>query len=297
MKELKFPLYVKWSVTNRCNLRCSHCFHDKYDEKEISINDVEKIVDKLHEWGVIEVLLTGGEPLVRKDLNNIINYIHSKNILIGLATNGMLLNENRAKNLPLDKLSFIQVSLDGHNSSINDNIRGKGVFESVIRNIIDLKKKNINLILAHTINKKNIVYFKEMINLAKSLKVDILRFEIFLPLGQGKLHNNNLFLSRKEIQEFVKVVSNMEVEGLKIEVPNFNSECGCGAGFYTCIINNNLSLSPCDLLPKLSTDIPVNISDLKELWLKSSTFTNWRIKYKQNKLKGCLLIEELYRDS
>jgi MoaA/NifB/PqqE/SkfB family radical SAM enzyme len=98
VKWMKFPLFVKWYITARCNLRCTHCYLTDYS-KQSDLKSILKYVDYLGSKGVYQMNLLGGEPLVREDLELIIQKIKTYKMDLTIATNGLLATPERAKSL------------------------------------------------------------------------------------------------------------------------------------------------------------------------------------------------------
>lgn len=145
MTEGKTLFYIY--ATMSCNLSCVHCYVPSSPnikiKNELSTEEIFKIIDFAHKKNVREIRLTGGEPLIRKDIIDIINYATSKGLFVSIETNGLLISEEFLQSLkdPL-KVSF-GVSLDGP-KEIHEKIRGKGTFDKTVNSIVLLKKYNIN---------------------------------------------------------------------------------------------------------------------------------------------------------
>ena len=92
MNNLKFPLFITWSITSNCNLRCKHCFRSEYECNELEKDTIDKFINLFIEKKVNRIILTGGEPLTSKNLLYIAEKLCGK-IKLGIATNGTLLNE------------------------------------------------------------------------------------------------------------------------------------------------------------------------------------------------------------
>ena len=101
MENLKGPITVGWDITQMCNLRCKHCYATagKRSEKEFSIDKVKQIIDELDSLGTVLIALAGGEPLVRRDIFEIVSYIKSKGMEVFINTNGILIDEDKIKKL------------------------------------------------------------------------------------------------------------------------------------------------------------------------------------------------------
>ena len=123
---------VVWSSTRTCNLNCIHCYSESTAEKhdnELSTAEGKMLIDDLSDFKVPSLLFSGGEPLMRNDIFDLIEYSTSKGLRTVLSTNGTLINEETAQRLKKASISYVGISLDGIGEK-NDEFRGKaGAFE------------------------------------------------------------------------------------------------------------------------------------------------------------------------
>lgn len=146
-------------VTKKCNLRCRMCDYriSSFFQKELTFSDIIKIIDQGKALGMKQLEISGGEPMVRKDIYEIISYATSQGIQVLMMTNGVLIGETEVKKLIEAGLNGIVVSLEGY-QEMNDQIRGKGNYEKAI-NAIKLFKEYSNEIriikIGMTISKYN----------------------------------------------------------------------------------------------------------------------------------------------
>lgn len=129
-------------LTNRCNLRCITCYKNAGEayENELNTKEVKKLLKTNRKNANPKIIISGGEPLLRKDLVDILKYIKKlKFKYVSLITNGTLLNDFITSKIS-KLVDFVQVSLDGSNPLVNDKIRGKGVWIKVVKNLSFLKK-------------------------------------------------------------------------------------------------------------------------------------------------------------
>lgn len=181
-----------WEITKKCNLSCLHCISAKGSRKELETDKALQVVEILSNLGCKEIYLTGGEPLIRKDIFKILERCKEKNIKIGLLTNGTLINNKNIKEIK----SFVKeigISLDGASPGINDKIRGKGTFTKIIKAISIIKNNQIPLSLYVTINNLNIGDIENILKLTLSLGIKFIRInEISL---RGRAYKNRKILS------------------------------------------------------------------------------------------------------
>ncbi|MGC8943071.1 MAG: radical SAM protein [Caldisericia bacterium] len=210
MKEFGF----QWHITDFCNLRCKHCYQERFDkEKELSFEKMKFIIDKISDSLTerkISVNITGGEPFLREDILEIISYINQKENFkeINIITNGTVLTEDLAKNLnKIKKFKYLKISIESNNEEKNDFIRGKGNLKKVIKNIELFKnlsdKKVILMITLTTLNYKDLISFFEF---SKNLNVDQIILERFVPLGRG-LKIFDYYLKKDEWKEVLREIT------------------------------------------------------------------------------------------
>lgn len=292
MDNLNFPLFITWSITSNCNLRCKHCFRDEYNCNELTKDKIDELVELLISKKVNRIILTGGEPLTSKNLLYIAEKLAGK-IKIGIATNGTLLTESLITKLKKYKIKDYQISLDGATEYFNDSIRGEGIYKKVLKSINLLKKHKCNITLAMTVNSLNYDdIYNHSISLAKNLEIKKMRIEYYIPI------NKNNQLKTISIDKMMRLEQKLTEEkgDIKLQLPSINQTYGCGAGIYNCVINSDLSISPCDLLThKYRTKILENINLFQKYWLEDSTFIEWRKKMSclscKNQYK-CLALED-----
>jgi MoaA/NifB/PqqE/SkfB family radical SAM enzyme len=181
-RRLRTPTSIVFFITNKCNARCRHCFYWKElnkNEKEMEVKDIKKIANSLKDsYGLV---ITGGEPFLRKDIYEICKSFENKIKTLRIATNGLMTNTiyETVKKITTT-LNFnhvdIQISLDGA-KEVHNSIRGvKGSFDSAIKTIKKLKslnKKNLDIQIITAINKRNHTKLKEFINDIAHLKSQI----------------------------------------------------------------------------------------------------------------------------
>lgn len=136
-------------LTNRCNLKCIHCCADAADEnsevyrREMSTQEWTGIIDKIVDIEPGGIVLTGGEPLLRKDFFEIIRYLRSKyNGKVALATNATLINDDNVK-LLAELIDKFDISIDGVDEESCSIVRGKGAYDKVINSVHLLKKNDV----------------------------------------------------------------------------------------------------------------------------------------------------------
>jgi MoaA/NifB/PqqE/SkfB family radical SAM enzyme len=127
---------VKWDITYNCNLECLHC--DRYLcrglFKEMNTEEALAVLDRLKEMGAREIVLSGGEPILRKDIFQIIEYALDKRMNVYLSTNGTLLTGEISEKIVSLGVKEVMISFDGSTAQTHDTMRGKKIFDQVKKN-------------------------------------------------------------------------------------------------------------------------------------------------------------------
>ena len=156
-------------VTNACNLKCIHCYLGDIDaRRELPLEDIKRVVDQYSDIGGEYLAISGGEPFVRKDLMEIVEYASSQPLFISILSNGILITDETAKKLSQYNIREVQISLDGAKSETHDAFRGmKGAQKAAIRAIEALRREGIKVNIATVVNRLNVNELAEIIDFCK----------------------------------------------------------------------------------------------------------------------------------
>ena len=183
----KRPVVV-WNITRRCNLKCLHCYAHARNipfDNELTTMEGKKLIDDLAGFGVPVLLISGGEPLARKDLPELAAYAVEKGMRAVISTNGTLITPQMAGTLKNIGLSYVGISLDGM-EEINDRFRGvKGAFRSALKGIENCKKAGIKVGLRFTINKINVGEIPDLFKLIEENDIPRICFYHLVYAGRG----------------------------------------------------------------------------------------------------------------
>lgn len=167
-------------ITSKCNLRCKHCYNNRYFESKEDSFDYTEFLEIIKNYKLERIHILGGEPLLSPYLFDIVEYANLKNITVSINTNGTYLDETMFRRLSAYKnIDQITVSLDGGVAADNDIIRGKGTYEKVVGNLLKCKtvKTHVQINLACVItdnNIDNIIRFKDLDVQYKCLMLSIM---------------------------------------------------------------------------------------------------------------------------
>lgn len=277
---LSAPLTIFMELTKQCNLNCKHCFRDNNDSKNLCTDDWFYIIDQLYDYGVCSVKITGGEPFLRTDLKNILQYLDHYAIDYIVFTNGFFIEDNIDWLKELTHLKCIRVSIDG-TEKINDIIRGAGSWERAISSIFLLEKHCIPCEINYTITKQN---YKDLPGLSKELRKrginSIIHTGFIKYAGNAKENIEQCFISNQEIYQVSHVIKNYQkvysnISDLYLLKPIyyeiFRSTYGCPAGRISMTIKQDGTVIPCGILPKNTFTCGNIISDgLYAVWNNST---------------------------
>lgn len=216
------PEHVYFSSTGRCNLKCKMCSIPRPEnriEDELTTLEVKTLIDQIADMKIDHLTFSGGEPLLRKDIFELIEYAVDKKIrMVDMISNGLLINEKAAKKLVSSGVTHITVSIDGLEEA-DDFIRGKGSFKKAVK-ALDLinKYRNNNfpsLGINFTIMDCNIGHILPIIDLAREKQCNIVVFQPVLSdnTDMQERNRNELWVSQKNIPLLKKTME--EVINLK----------------------------------------------------------------------------------
>ena len=137
---LDAPICLTWELTYACNLACVHCLSasGKPDPRELTTQQCKDIIDELERMQVFYVNIGGGEPTVRPDFWELVDYATAHHVGVKFSTNGVRITPEVAAKLAASDYVDVQISLDGANAEVNDAVRGKGSFDMAVRALENL---------------------------------------------------------------------------------------------------------------------------------------------------------------
>ena len=190
---MREKLYFQWHITDACNFRCRHCYQSDFTKaSDLALADLIKIYENISASSSgrkTRISVTGGEPLLRKDLFDILKYLdrHDTTEELAIITNASLINENIIEKLrEIRKLKQVKISLDGATEKVNDLVRKPGAFKMALEKInLVQEKSSFEVIVMFTAMRSNVFELPALFQLCRELKVDGMMIERFIPLGQG----------------------------------------------------------------------------------------------------------------
>ena len=132
---LDAPICLTWELTYACNLSCVHCLSSsgRRDPRELSTDECKAVIDELERMQVFYVNIGGGEPTVRPDFWELVDYATAHHVGVKFSTNGVKITPDVAARLAASDYVDVQISLDGATAEVNDQVRGPGSFDTALR--------------------------------------------------------------------------------------------------------------------------------------------------------------------
>ncbi len=185
--EDKKPVVV-WNVTQRCNLRCIHCYahaKNREFENELPLDDGKQLLDDLARFGCPVILFSGGEPLMHPHLIELASYAVDRGMRAVISTNGTLITREIARELKAIGLSYVGISLDGM-EEIHDRFRGfKGAFSAALQGVENAQNEGIKVGLRFTINRLNHMEIPAIFDLIEEREIPRACFYHLVYAGRG----------------------------------------------------------------------------------------------------------------
>jgi Fe-coproporphyrin III synthase len=183
---------VVWNVGRRCNLHCVHCYSDSANRAyhgELNTEEGKALIDDLAGFGIPALLLSGGEPLIRPDIFEMIAYARLRGLRVTLSTNGTLITPEVAANLHELGVSYVGISLDGIGAT-NDRFRGhKGAFDKAMAGFRNCKAVGQRVGLRMTLTRRNCQDLEQLFDFIEAEEIDRACFYHLVYSGRGNVED------------------------------------------------------------------------------------------------------------
>lgn len=277
------PLKILFfEVTSRCNARCEHCGSscgDFVPKNEITIDEIKGVLDdiannKNYNPREIMVNITGGEPLMRKDLFEITDYANKLGFPWGMTSNGMLITEDVVKKMVDTNMYSISISIDGLEKTHEKFRKVPGSFKKIINGIKLMQKEPTikDIQVTTCVNKKNLNQLEDLYKLMLDLHIKDWRLIEIDPIGRAK-GNKEILLSGDDYKTMLNFIEEKEhnKDGIKVSYgcghflgPDYeprvrNTPFFCGAGIIVASILSNGDIFVCPDVPRVDGLIQGNI--------------------------------------
>lgn len=270
---------VEVAVDYACNSRCVFCscaklFDPQKEKKLLTPEDYRKIGKELDKFGAIGIVITGGEPLLRQDICEIIKALGPSNKIISLVTNSLLLTEEKALALKKAGLNAIEFSLESDKEEENDAIRGvKGHFAKVMEGIEHAKKAGLNLCFSPCLSHQNIKKFPRFIKFAQKHGAFILLSLAgivgrWTEKDEYRLNEKDWRLMRSYQEKYPFIRNDFDT--------NFSLRAGCPTGREKFYLTPYGEVIPCSFTHLSFGNL--NKEPLEKIWKRMGKFSHYAKK-------------------
>ncbi len=180
---------VVWNITSACNLKCVHCYNNSgstVNTNESTTEQAKAILNDMAGFGVPSVLFSGGEPLMRADLFELIDHAVAAGLRTVISTNGTLITAERARRIQQAGVTYVGVSLDGI-GPVNDRFRGvEGAFDRAVAGIRHCMDAGVRVGLRLTLTQRNVQDLEQLFDFFEAEGIQRACFYHLVPSGRGK---------------------------------------------------------------------------------------------------------------
>ena len=287
--HLTGPLAVHLEIIGACNLTCTHCFAGTLprNQNPLQLWEIDRLCGELAGIGGFRLGLTGGEPMMRQDLFDIIDAATAHGLHPCLTTNGLLITEDAAREFGRRDLVWLNVSLDGATAATNDAIRGPGTFEKVMAGLRVLGR-HARFTLAFTITSANAHETRACAELARSVGAHTAVFRPMYPTGTGLAHMHLMPTfeqytnALRQLDECLQV--DEDLRGIDPFSPQHRDDLladvtgnrGCGAANHVASISVQGEVNPCSFLGPDWDSGNIRERSFVEIWNQGHRFAAMR---------------------
>jgi mycofactocin radical SAM maturase len=245
---LDAPICLTWELTYACNLTCAHCLSSsgRRDPRELSTAECQAVIDELQRMQVFYVNIGGGEPTVRPDFWELLDYAVDHQVGVKFSTNGVRLTPNRARRLAAMDYVDVQISVDGATAAVNDAVRGQGSFATAWQAMDNLAEAGFeNFKISVVMTRHNVDQLDAFARMAEHFRAQ-LRITRLRPSGRGADVWDELHPTagqRRQIYQWLLANGDRVLTGDSFfhlnalgseALPGLNL---CGAGRVVCLID------------------------------------------------------------
>ena len=287
-RGLDAPICLTWELTYACNLECVHCLSSsgRRDPRELDTAGAKRVIDELADLQVFYINIGGGEPMIRRDFFEILEYSVSRGVGVKFSTNGAFIDADNARRLASMDYVDIQLSLDGADAATNDAVRGAGSYDTVIRAMNHLRDAGfVGFKISVVVTRHNVDQLDDFKALADDYGAQ-LRVTRLRPSGRGAdtwsvLHPTND--QQRQVYQWLLAHGENVLTGdsffhlnaLGDPLPGLNL---CGAGRVVCLIDpvGDVYACPFVIHDEFKAGNVLNDGGFTAVWRESDLFTELR---------------------
>jgi pyrroloquinoline quinone biosynthesis protein E len=290
MHEISKPLWLLAELTYRCPLQCPYCSNPtdiaKY-QSELDTSDWIRVLREARKMGATQLGLSGGEPLVRNDLEEIIHEACQLGYYSNLITSGVGMDEQRVAAFKAAGLDHIQISFQASDKELNNYLAGTDSFQHKIDMARIVKKHEYPMVLNIVIHRQNIDQIEDIINMTAELNADYVELASTQYYGWSKLNAAHLLPTREQLARAERIAHEYQEKmagtmRILYVVPDYFEErpkaCMNGWGSIFLTIAPDGSALPCHAAAQLpGLEFPnVKEASIESIWNDSDAFNRFR---------------------
>jgi MoaA/NifB/PqqE/SkfB family radical SAM enzyme len=286
--HLAGPLAVHLEVTDACAERCAHCFASagagSAGPDLLSFRELDRLFAELAAMGSFRLGITGGEPLLRPDLLELLDSAVDHGLIPCVTTSGLLLDERLARGLGARPLAWLNVSLEGATAATSDRVRGEGTFDRVLANLL-LLREHARFTLAFTVTRESAREIEACARLAAEVGASAAVFRPLYPVGRACSHPELM----PDYDDYIDGIARLESLDGTLEVmepfgplARVSSQArvytapGCGAANLVASVSCTGVVNPCSFLGPAHDAGSIRERPFAEIWHHSPVFKDLR---------------------
>jgi mycofactocin biosynthetic radical S-adenosylmethionine protein MftC len=296
---LTSPICLTWELTYACNLACVHCLSSsgRRDPRELSTAECQAVIDTLQRMQVFYVNIGGGEPTVRPDFWELLDYATAHQVGVKFSTNGIKLDATAARRLAASDYTDVQISLDGATADINDAVRGAGSYDTALRAMANLSAAGFRgFKISVVVTRHNIPQLDEFAKIADDHGAQ-LRLTRLRPSGRGadvwpQLHPTAG--QQRELYDWLAAHDGQVLTGdsffhLSPYGPPLAGLNMCGAGRVVCLIDpvGDVYACPFAIHDNFLAGSVRHPGGFEAVWRESALFTDLRQPQSGGACRSC----------
>jgi len=286
---LDAPICLTWELTYACNLECIHCLSSsgRRDPGELTTAEAMAVIDELERLQVFYINIGGGEPMIRRDFFELVEYATGRGIGVKFSTNGAFIDREKAERLATMDYVDIQISLDGSDAAVNDAVRGDGAYATAIAAMDALRAADFGEFKISVVaTRRNVPQLDSFKALADSYGAT-LRLTRLRPSGRGadswhELHPTQT--QQRQIYEWLLAHGEGVLTGDSFfhlnalgseQLPGLNM---CGAGRVVCLVDpvGDVYACPFVIHDEFKAGSVRDAGGFASVWRSSDLFTELR---------------------
>lgn len=296
-------MIVSWNTTNQCNMACKHCYRDsgQKQESELSTEEAKKLIDELVLANFKIMIFSGGEPFMRSDILELMDYARRAGLRPVMGTNGSLITQDITKKLKEIGVMGVGISLDSADAQAHNAFRGlDGAWEMAVDGMKNCREAGVKFQIHTTVMDWNQGEIEQLTDFAVEIGASAHHIFFLIPVGRGK------FEKSVEVEQYedllARIMEKQKTVGIEIKptcAPQFTRIAeevgvdtrfsrGCIAGLSYCIINPMGKVQPCAYMDMEIGN--VRRTPFHEIWKNNEVFQKLRTQRYSGSCGNCAYV-------